>query len=135
MLIRDLTHEKLLALGKQGTSVSEILRLFGIMVLITRFEFGKKGDLWKTEPSSKYLPPPCFGKTGMSRDRFNDLLRCIRFSRQPERQGDLSSVKWRWALVDDFVDAINTHRQNCFVLSDLVYVDESISRWYGRGGH
>ena len=133
--IRELTHERLLQHGKKGTSVSEILRFFGILVLMTRFEFGNKLDLWRTEPSSKYTAAPCFGRTGMGRDRFVDILRHVRFSWQPDTQGELTSVQWRWALVEEFVDSINSHIEQHVTPSDLLCVEESISRWYGRGGH
>ena len=38
-------------------------------------------------------------------------------------------------LVDNFVSNFNRHRAATFVPSHLVCVDESISRWYGLGGH
>jgi len=48
---------------------------------------------------------------------------------------DESSEVYRWKLVDDFVAAFNEHRANFFYPSDLICVDESMSRWYGQGGH
>jgi hypothetical protein len=38
-------------------------------------------------------------------------------------------------LVDDFVKNFNDHRANYFNPSDPICVDESMSRWYGQGGH
>jgi hypothetical protein len=37
-------------------------------------------------------------------------------------------------MVTGFVDAINAHRKDRFHPSDLICLDESISRWYGLGG-
>ena len=37
--------------------------------------------------------------------------------------------------MDDFVAAFNEHRANFFIPSDHICVDESMSRWYGQGGH
>jgi len=37
--------------------------------------------------------------------------------------------------VDDFINAFNTHRADNFQLSDLICVDESMSRWYSQGGN
>jgi Transposase IS4 len=37
--------------------------------------------------------------------------------------------------VSDFVESVNSHRAAYFSPSDLVCVDESMSRWYGQGGH
>jgi hypothetical protein len=41
---------------------------------------------------------------------------------------------YRWRLIDDFVKSFNDHRIKQFVASDLICVDESMSRWYGQGG-
>jgi hypothetical protein len=38
-------------------------------------------------------------------------------------------------LVSDFVKAFNDQREQNFIPSHLICVDESISRWYGMGGH
>ena len=58
--IKNITHDRLLEHGKKGTSVSEVLRFFRILMLMTRYEFGNKLELRSTEPSSKYIPTPCF---------------------------------------------------------------------------
>ena len=134
--IVQLTSSKLLNLNKTPTTKQEILKLFGVLVLITRFEFGSRASLWATTAPSKYIPAPCFGKTGMSRHRFDVLFRCLTFSNQPsERPPSLSHEQWRWKLVDDFVEAFNLHRKENFTPSHMICVDESISRWYGHGGH
>jgi Transposase IS4 len=46
----------------------------------------------------------------------------------------VSSENYRWALVQDVFDKFNEHRKQCFNPSDLICVDESMSRWYGQGG-
>jgi Transposase IS4 len=55
MRIATLTSEKLREKGKQVTTGGEILKVFGIHILGTRYEFGSLADLWSTssrEPSS-----------------------------------------------------------------------------------
>lgn len=47
--------------------------------------------------------------------------------------GDTSKCN-RWALVDDVMTAINDHRAMFVTPSDMLCVDESMSRWYGLGG-
>jgi len=60
----------------------------------------------------------------------------MRFSEQPaERPEGLSSMEYRWMLVNDFIDAFNDYRDSNYSPSDRICVDESISRWYGLGGH
>jgi hypothetical protein len=72
----------------------------------------------------------------MSKHRFDDLFRAVRWSNQPPAPGDAkSSEQYRWKLVDDFVTNFKDHRANYFSLSDCICVDESMSRWYGQGGH
>ncbi|KAG7349008.1 transposase IS4 [Nitzschia inconspicua] len=47
----------------------------------------------------------------------------------------MSSEQYRWLLVDDFVEEFNEHMVQAFDPSEHICVDESISRWYGQGGH
>jgi hypothetical protein len=39
---------------------------------------------WKGSPTSKYIPGPAFGKTGMSRNRFDEILQRVRSDRQAQ---------------------------------------------------
>lgn len=136
-LMVEETSKKLANAGKPKLTKGELLKWFGIMILITRFEFGERNHLWNTKAHCKYIPVPNFGeKTGMTRDRFNDLFRLMVWSRQPDsRPEGMSSEAYRWKLVEDFVSNFNEHRSQFFLPSWLVCVDESISRWYGLGGH
>ena len=122
--------------GKQKTSENEILKMFGILVLMTRFEFSSRASLWSTTAPSKFVPAVCFGKTtGMPRHRFDDLWSCIRWSSQAETRPDnMSPAEYRWRLIDDMVLQFNSHRAENFVPSDRLCCDESISRWYDLGG-
>ena len=118
------------------TSKSELLKFIGIILLGTKFDWDSRADLWSTINPSKYVPAANFGKvTNMSRDRFNFLWQYMRFSHQPaEMPEGMSSQKYRWMLVDDFVDEFNKHRSVFFIPGFGICVDESFSRWYGKGG-
>jgi hypothetical protein len=71
----------------------------------------------------------------MSRNRFDSIWSSLRFGRQPaERPAHMTSEAYRWMLVDGFVDLFNRYRETNFIPSDLICVDESMSRWYGQGG-
>jgi hypothetical protein len=124
--IVTLTSENLLLKSKAPTTPGEVLKFFGVLILVTRFEFSSRSSLWSNTAPSKYQPAPSFGKTGMSRHRFDLLMSAIRFSRQPPVRPD---------LVDDFVTNFNSYRETNFSPSDLICADESISRWYGQGGY
>ena len=136
-LILQLTNHELGMARKTYTSAGEIVKFFGVMLLATRFELGSRASLWSNVTTNKYIPAPSFGQTGMPRKRFDDLWMCIRFSEQPpNRPSEMTSEQYRWRLVDDFVKNFNEHRaQNFFPPSDEICVDESMSRWYGQGGH
>jgi hypothetical protein len=132
-----LTNEKLIAKKKKASmTTGELLKFIGVLILGTRFEFGSRADLWKTEATSRLLNPPAFGrKTGMSRGRFDDVWSCLTFSRLAVRMEDQCSAEHRWQLVADFAQSINAHREANFTPSDLICVDESMSRWYEQGAH
>jgi hypothetical protein len=130
-----LTNIHLLRKKKKLTSIGEVIKMFGVLILSTRYEFGSRSSLWSLNPTSKYVPAPAFGKTGMSRCRFDDMWGCLSFSEQPAtRPAAMSSEQYRWLLVDGFVERFNEYRKNYFIPSHTICVDESISRWYGQGG-
>jgi hypothetical protein len=127
-----------LELGRNSrrlTTQGEILKFFGVLILMTRFEFSDYRTLWSTQNPEKYEISPDFGRTGMTRHRFQTLKRYIRFSNQPSsRPEGMNSEKYRWLLVDDFIRSINNHRLSYFKPSKLICVDKSMIRWYGQGG-
>jgi hypothetical protein len=132
----DLTNAELSKWGLNTTNSSEMLKFFGILILTTSFEFTSRASLWSSVAPMKYRPAPHFGLTGMSKHRFDVLFRAVRWSKQPPQRADNESTEqYRWKLVDDFVANFNDHRANFFSPSDTICVDESMSRWYGQGGH
>ena len=113
----------------------ELLRFFGVLLLITKYEFADRASLWATTSNSPYEIAPNFGKTGMPRKRFDFIWQNLRFGDQPdERPANMCHEAYRWLLIDDFVDNFNLHRQRNFIPSENICVDESMSRWYGQGG-
>ena len=131
------TNCELVKLDLKQTTDRGLLKLFGIIILTARFEFTSRHSLWRTSANMKYIPAPHFGQTGMSKHRFDELFRCLRWSFQPDVPDvGTSSEQHRWRLVDDFVKYFNEYRADYFNPSDLICaVDESMSRWYGQGGH
>ena len=114
-LILQLTNNELAMARKNYTMAGEIVKFFGVILLVTRFEFGSWASLWSNVTTNKYIPAPSFGLTGMPRKRFDDLWMCIRFSEQPPNcPSDMTSEQYRWRLVDDFVKNFNKHRAQNF---------------------
>jgi Transposase IS4 len=106
-----LTNKKLCEDDLQEMEMGELLKFFGILILITQFEFNSQRDLWKPVSDNKFIPSPAIGMTtGMSKHWFKNLLANIMFSDQPETQPEgESSEKYRWRLVDDFLLEFNKH--------------------------
>ena len=72
----------------------------------------------------------------MSHNRFDTLWNNVLWSNQPAVRPDgMFSERYRWMLVDGFVDRINNYRKKFYVTSQDICVDESMSRWYGQGGY
>lgn len=135
LTIVNLTNIQLKEAMEKPTTIGEIVKFLGLILLITRFEFNSRSDLWCKKPWAKYVPAPDLGRTGMSRKRFDILWRYIRWSDQPEQRPlDMSSEQYRWLLVDDFLKSFNEYRASTFSPSETICVDESMSRWYGQGG-
>ena len=132
-----LTNIELKDIGKKEMTKGGLVKFFGITILITRFEFYQRRDLWSTNSPSKYIEPAAFGKkTGMTRDRYDEIFSNLRFSDQPkEKPADMTEAEYRWLLVDGFIERFNDHRAARLHPSDTITVDESISRWYGLGGN
>jgi hypothetical protein len=131
------TSERLLLNGHSKLTKGELLKWFGVLLLITRFEFGERKDLWSSNSGCKYIPSPNFGeRTGMKRDRFHAIFKHMVWSVQPAVWlAGMSSEAYQWLLVEDFVKNFNDHRAKYFSPGWLICVDESMSRWYGLGGH
>ena len=55
------------------TKIGEILKQIDVLILATEFEFGSSRTLWSSVAPSKYVPDSCFGKTGITRNRFDDI--------------------------------------------------------------
>ncbi len=69
--------------------MGELLKWFGVLVLITRFEFGNRRDLWSNSTAPfKYIPAPDFGAIGKARHRFEDIMRHVRWSDQPYKRAE-----------------------------------------------
>jgi hypothetical protein len=89
--MRRLTNRELQAKRRNKTTSGEILKTFGVFLLMTRFEFDERASLGATN-QHKYIPSPAFCKTGMSKRRCDDLQKCVLYSEQPaERPASMSS--------------------------------------------
>ena len=63
-LMLQLTNNELAMARKNHTTTGEIVKFFGVMLLVTQFEFGSWASLWSNTSTNKYIPAPLFGLTG-----------------------------------------------------------------------
>jgi serine/threonine protein kinase len=56
-----LTNSELTTLNKRETTAGEVLKFFGILILISKFEFSARASLWSNTAPSKYLPAARIG--------------------------------------------------------------------------
>jgi len=132
-----LTNKGLRTKGRKQLNEREFYKLLGIIILITRFDFTTRASLWSPLSHNKYIPSMKLGSmTGMSIMRFDEILSEVQCGDQPTvRPTSISHAEYRCLLIDDMVKIFNKHREDSFIPSEWICVDESISRWYGLGGN
>jgi Transposase IS4 len=132
------TNEKLCEKEMEPICIAELIRFFGVCILITHCEFEQRRDLWSLSTGCRFLNPANLGMTGMSRNCFEAIWIMITFSKQElTKPDDMSSQEHRWQLVDDFVEDYNHHRRSCFRPSERVRTDtiQASSNIYFIGLH
>lgn len=126
--IAEATSARLVRKAHKPTTVAEILRFFGVLVLMTRTEFSDRRSLWGGKGHNSRVQQVDLSPD-ISRHRFEEIAAHISYS------GIVNpAAEDRWSEVEGFVEAINRHRRIAVTPSETICVDESISRWYGLGG-
>ena len=131
----EMTNRNLAKEGLDQTTLGELVKFIGVIIMMTRVKMRVRRDLWNTSARSRYLPAYNFGSMGLSRHRWEQLWKHVRWSEQPpSRPQGMTHERWRWSLISDFVDRFNEHRATRFIPSDALCMEESMSKWYGLGG-
>lgn len=73
-----MTSEKLDAKGLVKITEEEILKLFGVLTLMSRISFSSRRSLWSSQVMSKYLPTQSIGSVMISKS-FQDIVDCNAF--------------------------------------------------------
>jgi hypothetical protein len=112
-----LTNIELAKLEANTTNTSECLKFFGVLILMTFFEFTLRASLWSSVAPMKYKPAPHFGLTGMSKHSFDDFFRAIRWSKQlserAENESTEQQIGGRWWMTSSRT-SISTERTFLF---------------------
>lgn len=133
-LLIEYTNEGLQRNNKVKKAKGEILTILRVLILITCFEFGQRATDWFHIPPRKYILAPALGNTGMGRQRFDVLWRHVAIACSPPLPHQRCQVR---SLGEPWLKTtckLLPTPQKLFTPSDLLCVDESMSRWYGQGG-
>lgn len=83
-LMEQETNMALVFDGHPKITGRELLKFFGVLMLIARFEHSERAHLWRSQSRCKCIPASNFGeRTGVSRDRWNAILSHLAWSAQP----------------------------------------------------
>eukprot|EP00731_Ephydatia_muelleri_P001846 Em0001g1846a len=130
-IMPDCVQNTSLLLEKGGlppTTSTEMEKWFGITFARTLFkEQGR--DLWRTEMhvESCCLPAAFGTRFGMSRNRYDSILSCLRFG----KFSDLELLHNPWLPVQCFIDAFNTNQTKIVSPGTFILLDEIMSSWLG----
>ena len=112
------------------TTKHEVVKFFGIQYAMTQYPTRQRHNYWSLHDSD-LLPAPAFGQRfGMSRDRFEMLVRYMTFH-DPDL--DLAVPLDPWRKVRTFVNMFNLNRAENVTPGWVLVVDESTSKWRGLG--
>ena len=106
--------------GLPALTRGEFYKFLGLMYAMCVVDFGERRHYWK-EGSNGLFEYPAFGRV-MSRDRFEAILRCLRFA-SPSEDGD------KWRQPRSFVDFFNKCRSERVQPSSSLTVDEKMSAY------
>ena len=133
-LILKLTNHNLSESGKKLLTKITMFQKNGIVVLLTCCDVRNWRCIWGETGKCTYLPSPKFNSTGIKSWRFEEIWQYLRWIKQPkERPDGMTHSTWQWMLVDDFVKNFNKYWASHYIPSDLICVDESMSKWYSLG--
>jgi Transposase IS4 len=83
--IMYVTNKKLEEDEQPEMRMGELLKFFGVLILITKFEFSNHRDPWSPNSNNQFISSLAIGMTtGMSKHWFDILLANMTFSNQPE---------------------------------------------------
>lgn len=114
-----LFNAQLVLKNEQLTNCSEIIKFFGVIVPISRHQFGPHYDLLASVSNFNCIAAPNFGAV-MGRNRFEILQVYTRFGDNWNTEEDGPSN--RWGSFDDFVIAINWNSAMYTVPSELIWI-------------
>ena len=100
-LILTLTNVDLRRYILPSTTTSDIIKLFGVLILITCYDFLSLHYMWSSRYQYKSNNPTSMGNSGSKIPRCDHLCSCIQFSRQHNPRPEWMSMKeWGCQLIN-----------------------------------
>lgn len=106
-------------------TVNELKIFLGLAIHTGNIRLNRLEDYWKTHWLYNF---PCF-KSYMSRDRYQNILRCLHFSKDPVTEKEKEN---RTHKIESIVHYFNTKMITVYVPSRELSLDESLVLWRGR---
>ena len=78
-LIVTLKHLEILKNILPATTISDIIKLFGVIILITCYKFPSHHDMWYPRSQYKYIGTPAMANKVLTRPMFDNMGSCIQF--------------------------------------------------------
>uniref|UniRef100_A0A7S3F473 PiggyBac transposable element-derived protein domain-containing protein n=1 Tax=Haptolina ericina TaxID=156174 RepID=A0A7S3F473_9EUKA len=109
----------------------ELLRFYGYMLALTLQDYLPLDKMWKRQQvAGTTAPPPCFGRFGMTQNRFMKLKSKLRFGPSDSASFDANP----WCFVETLIDAWKKHMNEVIIPGWLLAPDESMIAWLGKVG-
>lgn len=109
-VIVGLTNERIERNGDRLMMLAEIMKFFGMLVLMTKYSVGNKKDLWKAASATKYRLIVSFGRF-ISRHVYEKFCTTSKFSLVLESEKFLNST-FGWSMVNGFLYKSNDLKKN-----------------------
>ena len=109
--------------GTQPLTEQEFFLFIAMILAIAVYDFGQRRDYWSASSTGDVFPAPNLGRFGMGVNRFENILRNLRFAPHSDD---------RWCQPRAFVDAFNSRRVSKVSPSWIVTVDEKMSAYRPR---
>jgi hypothetical protein len=87
----QLMNQGLRAKGKKEMTMGELLKIYGVNILVTRLCPHDRRNLWGEQRNCKYVEPNDLCRTGMTRHRYEEMFSCWEFSDAPDERPDSST--------------------------------------------
>ena len=116
------------------TTIGELLRLKGQILVYALFQHCPRDELYKDTPGEfDIFPPPALGRFGTGKNRANKLLTLIWQYWTPD-ESELDKDN-RWRYLDSLEGDFNQYRLEKTVAGWLLSVDEGMSAYLGQVGN